>query len=146
CGSGTYGALTITKNNSADVTVQSVDPNTPMTLGYVQLANANHWKFQGVHFNDDLQVLHSMNITFTHNLHEHGQMRLCVTSGSCTDIGGALGNANILVDHDEFTNYNEADGGAEGRIEIYGDRTNTQPTDGFVIQYSLFKGGYPDSC
>ena len=147
CGNGTYTSLTLTdKDNASDIIVQSANPDNPMSLSSVNLTRSSHWKFQGIHFTGDSDLLGNRDITLTHNLHESGQLKL--SASDVLNYGTVVPNANILIDHDKFTNYHAVDGGHEGRLELYGSVAAGQQTvhDGFTIQYSYFLGGYPNSC
>jgi chitodextrinase len=152
CGSGTYsGQVTVNTNHSTRVIVQSTDPNSPMSLAGVVSFSHSGWTFQGIHFTGDLDIERSSNFTFLHNLDTGGQMKLCAGgSAPCAngDTGPPTTNANILVDHSEFTNYNETNGGAEGRIQVVGTAGFDGPSYyfGMTFQYNWIHGGYPNSC
>ncbi len=117
-----------------------------MSLATLNLTRSTHWKFQGIHFTRNSALLGNTDVTLTHNLHESGQLKL--SASDVLNYGTVVPNANVTIDHDEFTNYQEEDGGHEGRLELYGSVAAGQQRvpDGFTIQYSYFHGGYPNSC
>jgi hypothetical protein len=145
CGNGSYGTVTIrSKRHAADVIVQSQNPDSAMTIASLTVSTSNHWKFQGLHLKE-LDSLGNTNVTFTHNLHTDGQFSLAPTS-RCHPPGPTYAaNANVVVDHSEFTHYNETNGGREGRLTLCGDPSHSVST-GFVIQNNWFHGGWAGSA
>src|SRR5262249_32622009 len=132
------------KNHSSDVIVQSQNPDSPMTIASLTVTTSNHWKLQGLHL-QDLNSLGNTNVTFLHNLHTDGQFSLAPTN-SCYPPGPTYyANANVVVDHDEFTHYNETNGGREGRLTLCGDPSHSVST-GFIVQNNWFHGGWEGSA
>ncbi len=143
CGNGSYGTLTISnKRHSSDVTVQSQNPNSAMTIASLKVTASNHWKLQGLHLKDG-DVFGNTNITLSHNLHTDGQFSLAPTNRCHPDGPTYYANANVVIDHSEFTHYNETNGGKEGRLTICGSR---QTSTGFRITNNWFHGGWAGSA
>ena len=83
------------------------------------------------------------NITLRQNIHTDGQMFLAPTN-SCYPEGPTFhANANVVVDHSEFTDWNETNGGQEGRLTVCGAQ---RTSGGFKITNNWFHGGWAGSA
>ena len=93
------------------MTVQSQNPNSAMTIASLKVTASNHWSSGVAPKHGD--VFGNTNITLSHNLHTDGQFSLAPTNTCYPDGPTYYANANVVIDHSEFTHYNETNGGKE---------------------------------
>jgi hypothetical protein len=140
CGSGTYGAISLDAvKKASDVTLQSLDPNNPATVGRLALSGDSHLVFQGLHI-VGADVWGNTHMKFLHNQFDTDWVYFC-GSTSC-GVTAVVANADVVFDHNSFS---MPKGIFDGRFEIRGVDGDRTP-NGLTITNNLFKDGSPNAC